>query len=129
MRIAITGATGMIGSRLISFFLAQGHQVALITRRTSYQQPQTSVIIWDPASNYIETGQLEGYDVIIHLAGSSVGEYWSPEHKKSILDSRVKSTRFLCESLSKLVSKPKVLISASAIGYYGNHPPEEVLDE
>jgi len=129
MRIAITGATGMIGSKLTAFLLAQGHQIAVITRRGAYQNPQTSVILWDPATNYIETALLEGFDVIIHLAGSNVGEYWSQEYKKSILASRVQSTRLLCESLSALVSKPKLLISASAIGFYGNHPPDEILDE
>jgi len=129
MRIAITGATGMIGHKLTSFLLAQGHQIALITRSSSYHHPQTSVIVWDPALNFIENGQLEGYDVIIHLAGANVGEYWSPRHKKSILESRVESTRLLCEGLSKVVSKPKLLISASAIGFYGNHPPQDILDE
>jgi hypothetical protein len=129
MRIAITGATGMIGSKLIAFLLAQGHQMAVITRRSSYHQAQTSVIIWDPNLNYIEIEQLEGFDVVIHLAGTNVGEYWSPEHKKSILESRTLSTRLLCESLAKVVSKPKLLISASAIGFYGNHPPQEFLDE
>jgi uncharacterized protein (TIGR01777 family) len=63
------------------------------------------------------------------LAGCNVGEYWSPAYKKEILASRVQSTKLLCESVSHLVSKPKLLISASAIGFYGNHPPEEVLDE
>jgi uncharacterized protein (TIGR01777 family) len=129
LRIAITGATGMIGRKLTAFLLAQGHQIAVITRRNSYHQQQTSVIVWDPASNDIETKQLEGFDVVIHLAGTNVGEYWSAEHKKSILESRVRSTRLLCESLSALTAKPKLLISASAIGFYGNHPPQEVLDE
>src|SRR5258708_4872298 len=129
MRIAITGGTGMIGSKLTAFLLAQGHQIVLITRRSSYHQPPTSVIVWDPELNYIETGQLEGFDLIIHLAGTNVGEYWSPEHKKSILESRVQSTKLLCETLSRVASKPKLLISASAIGFYGNHPPQEVLDE
>ena len=100
MRIAITGATGMIGSKLTAFLLAQGHQIAVITR-ASYHQPQISVIVWDPALNYIETEQLEGFDVIIHLAGTNVGEYWSPEYKKNILESRVQSTRLLCESLAR----------------------------
>ena len=129
MRIAITGATGMIGSKLAAFLLAQGHQIAVITRRNSYRQPQASVIAWDPSLDYIENEKLEGFDVIVHLAGANVGEYWSEEHKKEILESRVQSTRLLSESLLKLVSKPKLLISASAIGFYGNHPPEEILDE
>ncbi len=129
MRIAITGATGMIGSKLTAFLLAQGHQITVITRRASIHPPQTSVIVWDPALNYIKTEQLEGFDVIIHLAGTNVGEYWSREHKKNILESRVQSTKLLCESLGHVVSKPKLLICASATGFYGNHPPEEILDE
>jgi uncharacterized protein (TIGR01777 family) len=129
MRIAITGATGMIGTCLTAFLLAQGHRITVITRRNSYHQPQISVIVWDPELNYIENEQLEGFDVIIHLAGANVGEYWSPEHKKNILESRVETTRLLCESLSRAASKPELLICASAIGFYGNHPPEEVLDE
>lgn len=129
MRIAITGATGMIGSKLTDFLIAQGHHITMITRRTSSHVTLKSVIIWDPALNYIEIGQLEGFDVIIHLAGANVGEYWSPEYKKSILDSRVQSTKLLCDSLAKLAHKPKLLICASAIGFYGNHPAWEVLDE
>ena len=129
MRIAITGATGMIGSRLTAYLLAQGHQIAVITRRSSYHQPQTSVIAWDPALGYIESEKLDGFDVVIHLAGANVGEYWSPEYKKEILDSRVRSTGLLCESLTRAVSKPKLFICASAIGFYGNHSAWEVLDE
>ena len=129
MRIAITGATGMIGSRIASFLQAQGHQITVITRRSSYHQPQTPVIIWDPALNYIESEKLEGFDVIIHLAGANVGEYWSEAYKKEILDSRVQSTRLLSDSLARLTSRPKLLICASAIGYYGDHPSWEVLDE
>ena len=129
MRIAITGATGMIGRKLTAFLLAQGHQIAVITRQASYHQPQTSVIVWDPLLDYIEIEKLEGFDLVIHLAGSNIGEYWSSAYKKEILESRVLSTRFLCESISRLTSKPKLLISASAIGFYGNHPPEEILDE
>ena len=129
MRIAITGATGMIGNRLTAFLLAQGHQIAVITRRDTYHHPEASVIEWDPELNYLEIGQLEGFDGIIHLAGANVGEKWTPEYKKKILDSRVNSTKLLCESILKLANKPKLLICASAIGFYGNHPPQEVLDE
>jgi len=119
----------MIGQKLTAFLLGQNHQIAVITRRASYQQPQGDVIVWDPDLNYIETERLEGFDVIIHLAGASVSEYWSPAYKKKILVSRVLSTRLLAQSLSRLVAKPKLLISASAVGFYGNHSPEEILDE
>jgi uncharacterized protein len=129
MRIAITGASGMIGRKLTTFLLAQGHQITAVTRITTTDRQRIPLIVWDPALNYIEFEKLEGFDVIIHLAGANVGKYWSPKYKKKILESRVLSTRFLCESLSKAVSKPKLLISASAIGFYGSHPPQEVLDE
>ena len=129
MRIAITGATGMIGKRLTAYLSQQGHQLVAITRRNTFQQEKDSVIVWDPELNYLEIAQLEGFDVIIHLAGANVGEYWTHEYKKKILNSRVGSTRLLCESILRLSSKPKLLICASATGYYGNHPPQQVLDE
>jgi len=119
----------MVGSKLTVFLLAQGHQVAVISRGASVRQSQASVIVWDPAADHMEAGQLEGFDVVIHLAGANVGENWSPEYKKSILESRVGSTRLLCRTLAGLASKPKLLISASGIGFYGNHPPQDILDE
>ncbi len=129
MRIAITGSTGMIGSKITSFLLAQGHEVTQITRRSSVNDLQTPVIVWDPALGYIDPDKLEGFDVIIHLAGANVGERWDGIYKQSILDSRVQGTRLLCQALAKLNHKPKVLLSASAVGFYGNHEPQQVLDE
>lgn len=129
MRIAISGATGMIGKKLSTHLSACGHQIAVITRQSSVRNANVSVIAWDPALNYIENEQLEGFDVIIHLAGANVGEYWTPEHKQEILESRVQSTKLLCETIVHLKSKPNLFICASAIGFYGNHSPYEVLDE
>jgi NAD dependent epimerase/dehydratase family enzyme len=129
MRIAITGATGMIGSRLVDFFVGKGCAVTVFTRNSSYQHPGVSVAVWDPALSYIEAEDLEGFDVIIHLAGSNIVTNWSARHKKEILDSRVASTKLLCESLTQAASGPKLFICASAIGFYGNHPPQEILDE
>ena len=129
MRIAITGGTGMIGSKLTAFLLAHGHRVSAITRKPSYHKAHMSVIAWDPSLNYIESSALEGIDVVIHLAGANVGEYWSDSYKQEILESRVVSTKILCNCLARLKHKPKLLISASAIGYYGNQAPEKVLDE
>ncbi len=128
MRIAITGSTGMIGSTLVSFLLNQGHQVTQITRHSLTSSP-TPFIVWNPDSGLMDALALEGHDVVIHLAGTNVGERWSAAHKKSIVDSRVKGTRLLCQTLAHLKKKPKVLLSASAIGYYGNHPPDKILDE
>ena len=119
----------MIGGRLVSHLKAQGHQMAVITRRSSYQESQISSIVWDPSLSYIQSEKLEGLDVVIHLAGATVGEPWTEAHKKEIKESRVQSTQLLCDCLSRLSVKPKLLICASAIGYYGNHEPEEALDE
>ncbi len=131
MRIAITGATGMIGSKLTAYLLANGHQITVITRRNTLrtESPGIAVIVWDPSLEYIEIEKLEGFDVIIHLAGNNIGEYWTEEYKKSILKSRVESTKLLCKSLSKVISKPKIVICASAVGFYGNHPSTDLVDE
>ncbi len=129
MRIAISGATGMIGRALTFALQAKGHEIHLITRQRSVKSPHTPVIVWDPQLDYIELEKLEGLDVLIHLAGANVGEPWTPGRKMEILASRVGTSRLLCESLSRLKSKPKLLISASAVGYYGNHPADLVLDE
>ncbi len=129
MRIAITGSTGLIGSRLVEFFLSQGHAVSQMTRRSTVTNLQTPVICWDPVHAHMDSHQLEGFDVVIHLAGTNVGEKWNDEYKKSILDSRQQGTRLLAQTLSQLKNKPKVLLSASAIGFYGNHEAQTVLDE
>ena len=129
LRIAITGATGLVGSKLIPFLISKHHQVTQITRRKGLEKDQTSVIVWDPDIQQLDAAQMEGFDVIIHLAGTNVGERWNKEYKKSILDSRVKGTRLFCQRLSTLKQKPKVLLSASAVGFYGNHSPEVILDE
>jgi len=130
MRMAITGSTGMIGSTLISFLLPKGHGVTQITRRRVLKGAyQTPFLTWDPDAGQIDAQALEGHDVVIHLAGANVGERWSESYKKDILQSRVKGTRLLCQTLARLKNKPKVLLSASAIGYYGNHPPDKISDE
>ena len=129
LRIAITGATGLVGSKLIPFLISKHHQVTQITRRKSLDGNQTSIIVWDPDTQQLDAAQMEGFDVIIHLAGTNVGERWDEKYKKSILDSRIKGTRLLCQRLSALKQKPKVLLSASAVGFYGNHPSEVILDE
>ncbi len=129
MRIAITGSTGMIGSKLVTFFLAEGHHVSQITRQSAIENEETPFIYWNPSKGQIDPAQLEGFDVIIHLAGANVGERWGEAYKQNILDSRVQGTRLLCQTIAKLRQKPKLLLSASAIGYYGNHAPDTVLNE
>ncbi len=124
MNVLISGATGLIGSALIPELEAGGHGVTRLSR--SQSGPDT--IRWDPEAGTIE-GDLEGTEAVVHLAGESIAQgRWSPQKKQQILDSRVKGTRLLAEKISGLPTPPKVMVSASAVGYYGDRG-EEVLKE
>lgn len=129
MRIAISGSTGLIGSYLTGYFRSKGHEVIEISRHAKNNPKKDPVIFWDPASAKIDAGRLENLDVIIHLAGASISERWSPAYKKILSSSRLDSTRLISRTISSLKNKPRILISASAIGYYGNKPPQEIVNE
>src|SRR5947207_3297919 len=92
-----------------------------ITRTRPRRLPKpTGEARWDPKSGQIETEALEGHDAVVHLAGEGIGDHrWSDEHKRAVLDSRVKGTTLLAETLAGLTDKPKVMASGSAMGYYG----------
>ncbi len=127
MRILITGASGLIGSALVPFLTTGGHKVTQLVRAQSSAKGEG--IPWDPERGIPYLASIEGFDVVIHLAGENIATgQWTEEKKARIRDSRVNSTRILCEALSCLTHPPKVLISASAVGYYGNRG-DEVLSE
>jgi hypothetical protein len=117
-RIVVSGATGLIGSALCSFLTSGGHRVDRLVRRAP--QPGTTDIAWHPAQGSLDAAALEGADAVIHLAGENVASRWTAAKKKTILESRTTGTRLLAETLARLSRKPRVLISASAVGYYGN---------
>ncbi|MCE9552850.1 MAG: TIGR01777 family oxidoreductase [Planctomycetes bacterium] len=130
MRALVTGATGFIGSSLISRL---DHPVVLSRQPEQAEKRLKSygvkVLGWDSDHEPPPVAAFEGIDVIFHLAGESVGEgRWNAEKKKRISDSRVNATRMLVETLNVLETPPKVLVSASAIGYYGSRGDQE-LDE
>ena len=125
MRIAISGSTGLIGSTLTKHFVHKGDVVTSITRR----QKNPNDLTWDPAQGRIQLEKLENHDVVIHLAGTTISGRWTPSYKKLIEASRIDGTRLLCQTLTKLKHKARVLLSASAVGYYGNHAPEKICDE
>jgi uncharacterized protein (TIGR01777 family) len=117
-RIAISGASGLIGSQLVPFLRAGGHDVLRLVRRRPRAADE---IFWDPSSGQIDAAALEGMDAVIHLAGVSIaGGRWTAARKAAILESRVQGTRLLAETLARLQHPPRVLVSASGIGYYGD---------
>jgi uncharacterized protein (TIGR01777 family) len=129
MRIAISGSTGLIGATLVDHFLKKNDTVIELTRRASLGKSKTSVAVWDPSNGTIEAPKMEAQEVVIHLAGANISERWTPEYKTTIESSRVDGTRLLCQALARMQQKPKLLISASAVGFYGNHEPAQVFDE
>lgn len=119
MKIGITGASGFIGHSLVPFLTTQGHTVIPIERPRD----------WDPEKKSINLDKFEGLDAVINLSGESIMGLWTEAKKARILKSRVDSTSFLSESLSKLKNKPKVLINASAIGFYGDRGDETLTEK
>ena len=129
-RIALTGASGLIGSALVDWFKKRGDAVTRIVRDTSSRTNDAHTVLWDIDREKIEADKLEGQDGIIHLAGASIaGRRWTPEYKRAIQESRVKGTAHLCRTLAQLKQPPRVLVCASAIGYYGNQASDAPVDE
>lgn len=126
MKVLITGATGLIGIALQKSFKAKGYEMLLASRK---EAKDDSHVHWDPENGFSEPEKLEGVDAVVHLAGESVsGLRWTDDKKKAIRDSRVHGTRSVVEALAKLKGKPKVLVAASAIGFYGDRDDEEMTE-
>lgn len=131
LKIAVTGASGFIGTALSDYLRSCGHSVHPLVRPSSAAGGASSdgSIKWDPAGRIIDRESLEGVDAVINLAGESIAQgRWTGLKKVRILSSRVDGTAFLCQALSSLNKKPSVLLSGSAIGFYG-HRGDETLTE
>jgi len=126
MRIAITGANGFIGRQLCAFLTTGGHTVLRIGRGAL--NPGVVDIPWNLPKGEIDARALEGVDAVIHLAGANIAERWTDDHKRAIRESRVQGTTLISKTIANLERKPRVLLSASAIGIYGNRG-DELLDE
>ncbi len=122
MKCVVSGGTGFIGGRLVERLKRDGHEARVWSRRAEapYQ--------WDPLAGSPALESLEGADAVIHLAGETVAQRWNDEVKQRIRDSRVLGTRRLVDSIARTTNRPKVLVSASAIGFYGDRG-DEVLTE
>lgn len=118
----------MIGSALVPALEGNGHEVLRVSRS---EHESENFVRWDPYEGFPESdaAKLEGIDAVVHLAGESIGEYWTEEKKKRLRKSRVEGTRTLVEALSKLENPPRVFVSASAIGFYGSRGDEELNDD
>ena len=118
MKIAVSGASGLIGSALVPALRDGGHEVLRLVRREARGADE---VRWNPAAKTIEAVRLEGLDAFVHLSGENIADgHWTDAKKARLRSSRVGSTRFLSETLAGLARKPSVLVSASALGYYGD---------
>jgi uncharacterized protein (TIGR01777 family) len=125
MIVAITGSSGLVGSALIHALEADGHLIRPVVRRAPRQGADE--IRWDPDKGTIDAVEFAGVDAVVHLAGENIAAHrWTESFKQKVLASRVRSTKLLCDTLTGLASKPTVLVSASAIGYYGSRGAEPV---
>jgi len=118
MKVAITGAGGFVGSALVPFLTAGGHEVVRLVRRAPRAAGEAR---WDPAGGNVERAALEGVDAVVHLAGENIaGGRWTPARKERLRASRLGPTRLLAETLAGLARPPRVLVSSSAVGVYGD---------
>ncbi|HEV8304613.1 MAG TPA: TIGR01777 family oxidoreductase [Gemmatimonadales bacterium] len=126
MRVVISGATGLIGSAWSARLAAAGHEVVPLVRRVP--GPGERAIAWDPTAGTIDRAALDGCDVVVNLAGENVFGRWTAAKKRRIRDSRVRGTRLVSEAIAGLARRPRVLLAASAIGFYGDRGAEELTE-
>ncbi len=129
MKILVSGASGLVGSALLSYLTTGGHRVTRLVR-TDGASVADGAVAWSPTARTIDRAGLEGFDAVVHLAGENIASgRWTPERKRRIRDSRVNGTQVLCEALAQCARPPTVFVGASAIGYYGERGDETLTEE
>lgn len=127
MDVVVTGSHGFIASHLIPALTGRGHRVLRLVRS---KPTEPDSIGWDPETARIDSGGLEAVDAVVHLAGEGIGDRrWTDEQKRRILESRTKGTSLLANTIAELQDPPKVMVSASAIGFYGARGDEVLTEE
>lgn len=127
MKIAVTGSSGLIGTALVRSLRSDGHQVVRVVRRPV--RDGEDAVRWDPGAGTIDAAGLDGLDGVVNLAGAGIGDKrWTEEYKRVVLESRTRSTDLLCRTLVATERPPRVLVSGSAIGIYGDTGDTEVTE-
>jgi uncharacterized protein len=124
MRIAVTGSTGTVGSALLPALEGTGHEVRRVVRR----DPKPGDLFWDPGAGKLDPAQLSDIDAVIHLSGEDMGQRWTDAARARIRESRIRSTEVLSHAIAVAEPRPRLLITASAVGFYGDRG-DELLDE
>lgn len=124
VKVAVTGASGLIGSALVAELEGRGDQVIRIGRTARREGD----VIWNPTEGALNPEEIEGVEAVVHLAGETIEGRWTQKKKRKILESRVKGTQLLTQTLQRLDSPPQVLVSSSAVGFYGSQG-DEILTE
>lgn len=128
LTVAVTGASGSIGSSLVPFLTTGGHRVKRLVRGRA--DASRNEVAWAPDKGEVDTASLEGVDAVVHLAGANVaGKRWSPEYKDAILKSRTEGTLTLSEALARMKKKPRVLVCAAGSGIYGDRGDEPLTEQ
>ncbi len=126
LRVAITGGSGFIGGALTAFLTTGGHDVVRLTRR---RDPGEGWVHWDPSAGVVDAAALEGVDAVVHLAGTSIAGLWTPKRRHDIIVSRRQGTELIARTAAALERPPKVIASASAVGWYGSRGDEDLTEE
>ena len=131
MKILMTGATGLLGRQLCAQLASEGHALVVLTRRlaSATQIAHQAAFAWQPETELPPAAAFEGVEAVIHLAGEPVAERWTPQRKRGIRASRVLGTRHLVQAMQGLSQSPRVLVSGSAVGYYGDRSDEWLTEQ
>lgn len=133
MRVLVAGATGFLGGKVCASLIKDGHRVAALSRNEASARGKLpgvdDVIEWSPARSLPPSGSIDGTDAVVNLVGESVAGLWTKSKRRSIRDSRIRSTRNLVRAIGMAEARPKVLVSASAVGYYGDGGESEITEK